>query len=459
MDEAKRVAGMLRDWLAREGLSRDAFAQRARLGRSTVDKLLVGLFSSRTLAAAEKATGLALRGAPVPTPSAPPSIAVLPFAFLGEAEGRAWLAEGLAEDIATALARLRWLFVIASNSTAAFRDPSADVRQAGRDLGVRYLLQGSLRIAGGRMRVAARLVEAATGAHLWAERYDRDPTDVFAVQDDMAAHVVAAIEPSLYAAEGFRAAARPPGGLDAWGLVVRAIGLIHRVGRRQNEEAQALLRQAIALEPGYARAHALLAWAVWWSAICGWVPDYAEARRHAEDAVALDPAEPWARMALGLCLSNERHFERGIAELRAALDLNPNFALGHANLGGGLLRAGLYEEAIAETGLALRLSPLDSFAGIYTALHGRCLLAAGRFEEALPFLQASIAAFTDYPRHHNTLIACLGHLGRPEDARAAIARRETLPPPLTRTAIGRELEGFAYRALLLDGLRKAGVPE
>lgn len=478
MEERKHIAGLVRDWIARERLSREEFAHRTRLGRSTVDKLLVGLFSDRTLAVVEGTTGLSLRG-PVAAPALPdmapgalpsagaadtaPSIAVLPFSFIGDTPGQEWLADGITEDITTDLARLRWLFVIARNSTFTFKGRAVDVRDVARDLGVRYVLEGSVRVVGGRIRVTGQLVDAGTGRHIWAERYDRELSDIFAVQDEITRNVVAAIEPHLYAEEGYRAASRPTANLSAWALAVRAMGLINKVGRRQNEEARRLLEAAITAEPGYARAHALLSWAAWWAALCYWWPDnaegYREAARHAAEAVALDPAEPWARMTHGICLSSARQHESGLVELRAALDLNPCFALGRTLHGWGLLRAGRMEEAIAETGLALRMSPMDSFAGIYTAIHGLALLGARRFEEALPQLRASVAAFAEYLGHYNTLISCCGHLGRIEEAQDYIAARNRMGPPIRVGLLRKNLAGFAHAEIFVEGLVKAGVPE
>ena len=214
-----------------------------------------------------------LSGGPAPlsiaVPLPPkPSIAVLPFINMSGAPEQDYFADGITEDIITGLSRLRWLFVIARNSTFAYKGRALDVRQVAHELGVHYVLEGSVRAAGGRIRIVGQLIEARTGKHIWAEKYDRDLTDVFVVQDEITNHVVAAIEPHLYAEEGARAAGKPPGSIDAWGLVVRAMGLINRVGRRQNDEAQVLLRQAISLDPGYARAHALLGWATWWATLC-----------------------------------------------------------------------------------------------------------------------------------------------------------------------------------------------
>ncbi len=492
MDDRKRVAALIRDYIARERMSREQFAFKTRLGRSTVDKLLVGLFSDKTLAIVEGQTGLPLRtfgraaedgrAAPgsseapmagavagtAPRPAAPglpdgPSIAVLPFTNMSGDPAQDYVADGITGDITTDLSRLRWLFVIARNSTFTYKGRAVDVRQVARELGVRYVLEGSVRTAAGRVRVTAQLADAGTGKHIWAERYDRELGDVFAVQDEITANVVGAIEPHLYAEEGSRAVRQPPGSIDAWGLVVRAMGLVNRVGRAQNEEAQALLRRAIGIEPGYARAHAVLAWAVWWAALCYWRPDmreaHAEAAEHAGNAISLDPAEPWARMTLGLCLSTALQHERALVELRAALDLNPNFALGRTAHGWALLRAGHFEDAIAETGKALRMSPTDSFAGIYTAIHGLALLGARRFGDALPCMRASVAAFAGYPGHYNTLISCCGHLGLLDEARAFIEARNRVGPPLRAGTLRRKLGGFAHCEVFVEGLLKAGVPE
>jgi TolB-like protein len=478
MDDRKHIARIVRDYIARERMSREQFAYRTKLGRSTVDKLLVGIHSDKTLAVVEGFTGLSLRGpgpvaeeggGPMPAPAeagaaeAAPSIAVLPFLNMSGEPEHEFLADGIAEDIITDLSRLRWLFVIARNSSFTYKGRTVDVRQIARELDVRYLLEGSVRTAAGRIRVTGQLIEAATGKHIWAERYDREMHDIFAVQDEITRNVVAAIEPHLYAEEGFRAAKRVPDSIDAWGLVVRAMGLISRVGHRQNDEAQLLLRRAIEIEPGYARAHAVLSWAVWWAALCYWWPDtqegYRQAARHAEDATSLDPGDPWARMTLGLCLSTARQHERALVELRAALDLNPSFALGRTAFGWALLRAGRFEEAIAESGMAVRMSPMDSFAGIYTAIHGLALLGARRFEEALPFLRTSVAAFAEYSGHFNTLISCCGHLGLMSEAHAFLEVRNRVGPPLRIGLLRRNLAGFAHTEVFIEGLVKAGVPE
>jgi adenylate cyclase len=475
----RRIAAAIRDHLARERISREQFAFKTKLGKSTVDKLLTGLFSERTLAVVESYTQLPLRQmlaseaavlneapTPKPAPSAMslgrPSLAVLPFANMSGDPEQDYLAEGITEDLITAFARLRWLFVIARNSSFAYKGKAVDVRQVAQELGVRYLLEGSVRTAGGRIRVTAQLIDAETGKHIWAERYDRELRDLFAVQDEITERVVAVVEPHLYAAEGFRAASNPPDSIDAWGLVARAVVMLNKFDRQRNLEARDLLQRAIALEPSYARAHALLSWAVYWATYAYWLPDREEAVKqaaaHAQTALQLDPTDPWARMVVGLCLSSSGQHERALGELQSALKLNPSFALGHIVFGWALLRAGFFDEALAETGWALRMSPVDSFAGFYTTIHGLALVASGQYEEALPYLRASIAA-AEHSGQYHSLISCCGHLGLIEEAQEYIAARNRLGPPVRLSVLRRNLAHFAHRDVFIEGLRKAGVPE
>jgi adenylate cyclase len=478
IDPERRITAAIRDYLARERISREQFAFKTKLGKSTVDKLLTGLFSERTLAIVESHTGLKLRemlespatgdaGAAAASSAAPkpldrPSLAVLPFTNMSGDPEQEYLADGITEDLITAFARLRWLFVIARNSSFAYKGRALDLRQVAQELGVRYVLEGSVRIAGGRMRVTAQLIDAETAKHIWAEKYDRELRDLFAVQDEITERVVAVVEPHLYIEEGFRAASRPPDSIDAWGLVARAVVMLNKFDREQNMEAQALLRRASALEPTYARAHAVLAWAIYWATYSYWLPDredsVMQASAHAQIALQHDPTDPWARMVFGLCLSSAGQHERALGELQAALNLNPSFALGHIVFGWALLRAGHFDEALVETGWALRMSPVDSFAGFYTTVHGLALLGARQFEEALPYLRSSITTAEHVGQYHS-LISCCGHLGLIEEAQEYIAARNRLGPPIRLSVFRRNLAHFAHRDIFIEGLKKAGVPE
>ena len=246
-----------------------------------------------------------------------------------------YFADGMVEEIITALSRIRWFFVIARNSTFTYKGRAVDVKQVGRELGVRYVLEGSVRKSGNRIRVTAQLVEAATGNHVWAERYDRDLADIFAVQDEITERVVAAIEPELYAAEQVRSQSKPPDSLDAWECVIRALSCIGQGTRDENTEAEALCRRAIAIAPGYGRAHSLLAWALlrrttWSGDLRTVMPEISAETR---TALALDDRDPWAHFAQGNLLYRLRRFGDAARALRRALELNPNFALAHAFLG------------------------------------------------------------------------------------------------------------------------------
>ncbi|UVO27550.1 adenylate/guanylate cyclase domain-containing protein [Bradyrhizobium arachidis] len=409
--------------------------------------------------------GLAAAASASPTLPLPdgPSIVVLPFTNLSVDPEHAYFADGVTEDLTTALSRLRWLFVIARNSAFVYKDKAVDVRTIARDLGVRYALEGSVRAAGQRIRITGQLIDGETAKHIWAEKYDRQLHDIFTVQDEITENIVAAIEPHLYAQEGYRAARQPPESVDVWGLVIRAIDLINKFGRKHNEEAQRLLRRAIKIDPSYARAHATLSWAIWWATLYYYVEDRSEGYRqsalHAQEALRLDQSEPWAHMTVGLNLSTSGQHQRALAEHQAALNLNPSFALAHTAYGWALLRAGRFDDAIAETAKALRMSPLDSFSGLYTTIHGLALLAARRFAEALPYLRASVAADAEFAGHYNALISCCGHLGLIEEAEEFTARRNKVGPPLRVGVLRNNLRGFAHCEVFAEGLIKAGIPE
>src|SRR6266571_3313389 len=230
-----------------------------------------------------------------------PSVAVLPFTNMSGDPEQEFVSDGVAEDVITALSHYPSLFVIARNSSFTYKGRAVDVKQVGRELGVRYVLEGSLRKAGNRIRVIALLVEAETGNHVWAERYDRDLADIFAVQDEITERVVAAIEPELYAAEQVRSQSKPPDSLDAWECVIRALACIGQGTRDENTEAEALCRRAIAIAPGYGRAHSLLAWALlrrtlWSGDLRTVVP---EVSAELQTALALDDRDPWAHLAQG----------------------------------------------------------------------------------------------------------------------------------------------------------------
>ena len=258
-----------------------------------------------------------------------PVIAVLPFVNISGESEQEYFSEGISEDIITALSKLRWFYVVARNSSFVYKNKSVHLRQIGAELGVGYVVEGSVRKDGNHVRIAAQLIDVVTGSHLWAERYDRDLADVFAVQDEIARAVVAAIEPQLYAAESFRSERKTPDNMDAWDLVMRALQHYWRVTRQDNLVAQALLEKAIAVDPGYGQALSLLAACHTFSAHMGWqeMPTTVPiAERAALAAIRADSEDAWAHYALATVYLFDKRFEDSLAEFELALQLNPNFS-------------------------------------------------------------------------------------------------------------------------------------
>jgi adenylate cyclase len=427
-------------------------------------KNIAGSIRSYSLAAAPNEIEAAAPGVAGPSLPGRPSIAVLPFTNMSGDPNQEFFADGMTEDIITGLSRLKWLFVISRHSAFTYKSKAVDVRQVARELGVRYVLEGSVRASGKRIRITGQLIDAETGKHIWAEKYDRQLEDVFAVQDEITQNVVATIEPHLYAAEGLRSSQQPPGSVATWSLVVRAIMLIHRLDRKANQEAQTLLDLAIGKEPSYARAYAILAWAKWWQGFSQWSSDWAAIHalyKEAEErALALEPDEPWARMTFGLVLSGAGHHDRALEQLRIALDAHPNWALGRTMYGVALLRSGHFDEAISETGHALRMSPVDPFTSLYAVFHGLALFAARRFPEAIVYFRRTIKGFPDFASHYNPLISCCGHLGLVEEAQMYLHKRNSLTGmPYRVSAVRKNMSRFAHGGVFVEGLLKAGVPE
>src|SRR5438270_1862230 len=279
-----------------------------------------------------------------------PSIAVLPFTNMSGQAEQEYFADGISEDLITGLARIRWLFVIARNSSFVYKKRAVDVKQVSRELGVRYVLEGSVRRAGNQVRITAQLVDATSGAHHWAERYDREIGDIFAVQDEITQSVVGAIEPRLLAAEGVRAFSRSPGDLGAWELVARAQTYVWRLTREDNEAARDALARAVAVYPEYARARSLLAFCLVFAAHNGWIDrneGLRTGREHVLRAVALDELDPWGQVALGYSSMMERRTAESLAAFRRAVNLNPSSATAHCYLSHGLAFAGQDRGAIA----------------------------------------------------------------------------------------------------------------
>ena len=298
-----------------------------------------------------------------------PSIAVLPFSNMSADPEQEFFSDGITEDITTALSKLKGFFVIARNTMFTFKGKPVDVRAVGRELGIRYVLEGSVRKSSAdRVRVTAQLIEAASGVHLWAERYDGCLGDIFAIQDEITTSVVGCIGPELLAAEHARESRKPHQSLDAWECVVRAVFLCSQLSDECSRNALPLLERAIGLDPDYAQALGMKGWITMWRAFQGW-EDMAYALALAEDvsrrAIAADEDEPWAYLAQAMTAYATRDNTLAMAAVRQAIALNPNFAFAHGQLGLAHAMGGRAAEALACIDHALRLSPREAFLGDY----------------------------------------------------------------------------------------------
>jgi len=376
----------------------------------------VRVYRVRDIACSTKAqTAPAVPALPLPDK---PSIAVLPFANMSGDPEQEYFADGMVEEIITALSKVRRFFVIARNSSFTYKGRSVDIKHVGRELGVRYVLQGSVRKAGNHVRITAQLVEATTGNHVWAERYDREIADIFAVQDEITERVVATIEPQLYTAEHFRSQRKPPESLDAWECVIRALSYFGQGTRVGNTEAEALCRRAIVLAPSYGQAHSLLAWALarrpMWSGEVGSV--LPEAIAEARAALGFDERDPWAHMTHGMVLFRMRRHSEAARAHRRALELNPNFALAHVLLGLPLAVEGMHEDAIKSAEHAMRLSPGDRLVEVYAA-HVLKLahFTAGNYAKAVASAQDALEIYPESHWAYECIVAAAamqGNMGR-----------------------------------------------
>src|SRR5262245_33554940 len=298
-----------------------------------------------------------------------PSVAVLPFVNMsGDAE-QEYFADGITEDIITALSRNRWFFVIARNSTFTYKKRAVDVKQVGRELGVRYVLEGSVRKAGNRVRINTQLVEADSGAHLWAERYDRDLSDVFALQDEITESVVAAIEPELLIVEGRRAARKNAAHLDAYDLFLRGMWHYYQFNPEDNRRAEDCMRKAMALDPHLAYGHLGLARVLHGRTLLDWSTDFDAEQRlafeAAQRAVELDDKDPYCHYVFSVASRSAGLHQQALAQAQRAIDLNPNFALAYYALGSVRVYVGHFVEAIDPLLRVMRLSPNEPIAFIF----------------------------------------------------------------------------------------------
>jgi adenylate cyclase len=397
-----------------------------------------------------------------PARDAAPSIAVLPFDNMSADQEQEYFADGISEDIITALSKISGLFVIARNSTFTYKGKATDVKQIGRDLGVRYLLEGSVRKAGQRVRITAQLIDAEDGGHLWAARFDRDLTDVFALQDEITSNVVTALHVRLVEGEQARVWQKSTENLFAWECLMQGLPLFRRFTGEDNARARALFEKAVELDPGYATGWVWLAWTHWAEARFLWTEQPGEAARRAAEladkALGLDDGHSEARALLGAIHLMRRGYDEAVSQGEKAVALDPNGADVTALLAMTLNWSGRAEEAGALIDKAMRLSPL--YSAWYLAVRAHADRLMGRYDEAAASYRDSIERNPNHIGPRIGLCACYAEMGRDEDARAQGAEVLRINPKFT---LAKYAESLTYRdpaqsEKTLQALRSAGLP-
>jgi adenylate cyclase len=397
-----------------------------------------------------------------------PSIAVLPFDNPSGDPDQTYFADGIVEDIITELSKYTWLLVIARNTSFSFRGKAVDVKEVGRSLRVRYVMEGSIRRTGGRVRITAQLVDAQSGAHVWAEHFDRDLADVFELQDEITHNVAGAIQPRLISAEADRVRSNAPENMVAWDYAVRGRWHVLRLSKEDNTEAQRLLREGLALYPNSVSILTYLSYSLTTGVIFGWSKDppvwLTEARELAERAANLDENDAWVQCVLGLGQFTAKQPDKAIGHYRKAIAMNPSFALGHGYLALQLaFIAGRTDEAIKEAETAIRLSPRDPELYHFFYAIGMSHFVAGRYGEAVTWAEK---AENERPAGIGfgplrLLASSYAHLDRMGEACDAFAGVLEVTPRISSTSIRNAIHFGRPEDLerYLEGLRKAGLQQ
>ena len=389
---------------------------------------------------------------------------MLPFQNLGGDAAQEYFADGMTGDITTLLAQSRDFLVIAPGSTLAYKAKAVDIEEIGRQLGVRYMLEGSVRKAGNKIRVTAQLIEARTAVKVWGDHFDRELTDLFSVQDDITGGIVAALHPELLSAEARLYRREPPNSLDAWGLVVRGMMALINLTQQNLGTTVELAGRAIEIAPDYGLAHGLRAFALGYRAYTHWGEDwYADARQAATDinrTLSLQSNDPTALFLAGGASHFMARHRASIGLLERAIELNPNLAMAHGLLGISYASIDRPADGLALIGKALRLSPRDPMTYLFLAGQALCKLVAQDFSGAIASAEKGIGLNPNSPDNHLYMAAALAELDQLEKAGDQIRRAQRLVPKISLSVIGRAVEGGnAGWARYHTALRKAGLPE
>jgi len=390
-----------------------------------------------------------------------PSIAVLPFTNMSGDPEQEYFADGISEDLITALSKLRWFFVIARNSSFTYKGKAVDIKRVARELGVRYILEGSVRKGGNRVRITAQLIDAATNNHIWADRYDGELTDIFQLQDEITKKVVGAIEPKLLEAEAIRSQHRSTDDLGAWDLVMQANSLLWKQTKADGEAVTTMLMNATKRYPDYAPAHSMLAFALLFRAIPVGVSrnlDVMNAAAYATRAAELDDNDPWAHLALGYADFLKRRTDHAVQEFNRALEINPNFAAAHGYLGTALAFNGQSDQAIVHSELALRMSPHDQQNAIFNVGLAAAHYLNGQFAEAISCSRNAVQQRSGWTPGHRIYCASLAQAGQLDEAHAALDRLKELQPDISIEWIAQNVPYTpGPMEKFLEGMRKAGL--
>ena len=386
-----------------------------------------------------------------------PAVAVLPFDNMSNDAEQDYFVDGLTEDIITALAAWRSFPVIARNSTSAYKGTSPDVRNVGRELGARYVLEGGIRKGGNRIRITAQLIDAESGHHLWAERFDRDLEDIFELQDELTQRITATVAPEVERAQQKLSTVKAPSDLGAWDYAQRGMAALFEFTGEGNARARELFAQALALDPGYSHAHAGVALAHNRDLML----ELAESREAAAEAahaaalkaVELDPGDSFAHTVLAIAHMWPSRYDAAVAQAERAVSLNPSNALALAALGTALDATGRHDDGIARLQEALRINPQDPRNHIFVNTIARAQLAAGHFAEAEAVARQAIIDRPDFPHAHYLLAAALASLDRPGEARAALDACERLQGGF----VERRLNWAPYADAAINARLHAGV--
>lgn len=431
------------------------------MGEQTVKNLArpVGVHRVSITEGAAAVAGAVTAGKP--DTSERPSIAVLPFTNISGDPEQDYFADGISEDIITALSKLRWFFVIARNSSFVYKGKAVDVKRAARELGVRYVLEGSVRKGGNRLRITAQLIDATTGNHIWADRYDGELADVFELQDEITKKVVAAIEPKLLEAEAVRSQTRSPEDLGAWELVMQANSVFWRMTKADIDAAIVMLKTATERYPNYAPAQSMLANALLFRAIPVGVflsQDVRDALPLAARAAELDDSDPWARLVLGWAATLMRRTDVAVEEYQRAIEINPNFAAAHGHLGLALAFDGQCDRAIEHLEQAVRMSPHDPQLFLFNVSLAIAHYLAGRYPEAIVFGRKSVQQRASFSGGHRIYVASLAQAGQLDEAHAALEQLKKLQPDISIAWIEANIP-YKPQAMakLVEGLRKVGL--